>query len=235
MKHRALFFDVFGTVVDWRSSIIAEGVEFNRANGWDVDWELFADQWRAMYQPAMQQVRSGERPWTRLDDLHRESLDMLLEQHQLTGLSEPEIIHLNQVWHRLLPWPDSVSALTSMKQDYIIAPMSNGNIALLTNLAKFSGLPWDVILGAEIAQQYKPLPQTYLAGSKALGLDPEQVVMVAAHNDDLEAAQNLGFATAFVPRPLEYGPNQDSDLEADGNWDYVCDDLIELAGRLQGS
>jgi 2-haloacid dehalogenase len=216
---RALFFDVFGTCVDWRGpvrrALHARGLP-----------EKLADEWRALYQPQMEAVRSGARPWADLDVLHREALDRLLAEHGLTA-GDPE--ELTRAWHRLDPWPDTVPGLTRLKERFIVAPCSNGHIALGVDLARHAGLPWDVILGAEIARAYKPQPEAYLASAAALKLAPGEVTMVAAHNDDLRAAQALGFRTAFVPRPVEHGPGQTTDLEPEGDWDLVARDFLELA------
>lgn len=228
----ALLFDVFGTVVDWRNTIIDEGGVLNRSLALDVDWPRFADRWRSMYQPAMEQVRGGARPWTVLDVLHRESLDVLVEEFGLQRLSAAERDHLNRVWHRLNPWPDSVAGLRRLKRHFIIAPLSNGNVSLLVNMAKHAGLPWDVILGAEIAGHYKPQAEAYLAAARLLDLPPGQCMMVAAHNDDLEAAGALGFRTAFVARPTEYGPDQETDLAPTGDWDYTMHSIAALADVL---
>lgn len=229
---RALCFDVFGTVVDWRSSIINEGIEINRHRQLEIDWAAFADRWRSMYQPAMEQVRSGRRSWTILDQLHRESLDQLILEFGLDDFDEQEIDHLNRVWHRLDPWPDSVEGLGRLKQKYILATCSNGNVALMVNMAKRSGLPWDAILGAEVTRCYKPLDPAYQESVRMLGLQPHQVCMVAAHNSDLVAAAGNGLRTAFVARPTEYGPRQQTDLVAENDYDYVARDFIELATRL---
>lgn len=229
---KALLFDVFGTVVDWRRSIIEEGELFNRARGTNVDWTRFADRWRGMYQPAMEKVRSGARSWTVLDTLHRESLETLIDEFGLQELNERERDHLNRVWHRLNPWPDSVAGLTRLKKKFIIASLSNGNVSLLVNMAKHAELPWDVILGAEVAGCYKPRPEAYLAAARLLDLAPDECMMVAAHNDDLAAAGELGFRTAFVTRPTEYGPGQDRDLAPSGDWDYAVDSITGLADAL---
>lgn len=229
---KALTFDVFGTVVDWRSGVIREGEALGRAKGLDVDWARFADAWRGLYQPAMERVRSGAMPWTRLDDLHRMSLERLLAEFGIGGLSEDEIDHLNRAWHRLDPWPDAVPGLTRLRRRFILATLSNGNVALLVNMAKRAGLPWDAILGAEVARHYKPQPQAYLTTADLLGLRPEQCLMVAAHNGDLQAAAALGFRTAFVPRPREHGPGQTTDLRPDRSWDIVATDFGDLAARL---
>jgi 2-haloacid dehalogenase len=205
---KALLFDVFGTVVDWRTSIIRELETFGVRHGASADWEQFADDWRNMYQPSMDAVRRGDREWRNLDTLHRESLITLLSRYNIEALTEEEIDHLNRAWHRLDPWPDSVEGLTRLKQKFILATLSNGNIALLVNMAKRAGLPWDAVIGAEPARAYKPLPHCYRRNAELLGLEPEQCMLVAAHNDDLEAAHKLGFETAFVLRPTEYGPHQ---------------------------
>ena len=232
MDIKALTFDVFGTVVDWRTSIAREGQIFGRDQGIEADWERFADDWRALYQPSMSKVRSGEIPWTKLDDLHRMSLDHLLDKMGIKGVSEDAIDHLNQAWHRLDPWPDAVEGLTRLKRKYILVTLSNGNVALLVNMAKRASLPWDAILGPEVARHYKPQPEAYLMTADYLGLQPGQCMMVAAHNYDLVAASQLGFHTAFVCRPTEYGPNQSADLKADYDFDIVADSFLELAVQL---
>lgn len=230
---RALLFDVFGTVVDWRTSIIREGQALARGKGIpDVDWAKFADAWQALYQPSLQQVRSGRRPWTTLDVLHRESLTRVLGDFGITGLSEVEVDHLNRAWHRLEPWPDAVAGLRRLKRRFILATCSNGNVALLVNMAKAADLPWDAILGAEIARHYKPEPETYLASAALLDLPPAQCMMVAAHNRDLVAASALGFRTGFVYRRTEHGPNQTTDLRPEREWDVIAASLVELADRL---
>jgi 2-haloacid dehalogenase len=228
---KALTFDTFGTVVDYRSSIIAEGEALGKAKSLNVDWARFADAWRAGYAPAINRVRKGEMPWTRLDTLHRMTLDQLLVDFAITGLSEADKDHLNRVWHRLKPWPDSVAGLTRLKKKFIIAPLSNGIVALLTNMAKHAGLPWDCILGAELAHHYKPDQETYLTAADLLELTPQEIMMVAAHQPDLGAASALGFRTAFVPRPRE-GPNGEKNLTPDPRWDVVAPDFNALAARL---
>lgn len=211
---QALIFDVFGTCVDWRTSIrdageaLAQDLAFPLGA---VDWSAFADAWRARYQPQLETVRDGRRPWLPLDQLHRESLDALLPAFGLTALDETSRTRLNRAWHRLAPWPDVVPGLTRLKRDFIIAPNSNGNIALMVNLAKHAGLPWDAILGAEITRAYKPQPAAYLGCVTALGLMPGSVMMVAAHHGDLIAAAGCGLQTAFVPRPEEHGPRHHAD------------------------
>jgi 2-haloacid dehalogenase len=229
---KALGFDVFGTVVDWRSSIIREGEALGRAKGLDVSWEAFTDAWRGLYQPALDKVRTGAMPWTRLDDLHRMSLDRLLVDFEIRGLSDSEIDQLNRVWHRLDPWPDSVPGLTRLRKKYVLATLSNGNVALMVNMAKRAGLPWDAILGAEPARHYKPQPEAYLRTADFLGLRPEECMLVAAHNSDLAAAARVGFHTAFVRRPTEYGPTQTRDLRAEQAWDVVAESMVDLAAKL---
>jgi len=232
MNVKALTFDVFGTVVDWRSSLIRQGEALGKAKGFSVDWAKFADSWRGLYQPAMDEVRSGHRPWTKLDDLHRESLDKLLVQFGIKGLSEAEIDHLNRAWHRLDPWPDAVPGLTRLKKKFVLATLSNGNVALIVNMAKYGGLPWDAVLGAEVARYYKPQPETYLTTAALLGLAPGECMMVAAHNGDLGHASALGLRTAFVPRPAEHGPNLNKDVAPTRQWDVIARDFQDLAERL---
>jgi 2-haloacid dehalogenase len=228
----ALTFDVFGTVVDWRGSIAREGEALGRAKGLRVDWVKFADAWRGLYQPAMEKVRSGQMPWTKLDDLHRMSLDRLLKDFGITGLTEAETDHLNRAWHRLDPWPDAVPGLARLRKRYVLATLSNGNVALMVNMAKRAGLPWDAILGAEVARHYKPQREAYLSTAAFLGLEPRRCLMVAAHNGDLVAAASTGFRTAFVPRPAEHGPGQTKDLSAEHAFDVVATDFVDLAARL---
>jgi 2-haloacid dehalogenase len=229
---KALTFDVFGTVVDWRSSIIEEGRILGRNKGIDADWETFADQWRGKYQPSMSRVRNGEAAWSNLDSLHRASLDELLKEFGIGGLSEQEKDHLNRAWHRLQPWPDSVVGLKRLKKNYTLATLSNGNVALIVDMAKNAGLPWDAVLGAEVARHYKPQPQCYLTTAELLGLAPHECMMVAAHNGDLVAASALGFRTAFVSRPTEHGLDQQTDLRAEHAFDVVSESFIDLAKQL---
>jgi 2-haloacid dehalogenase len=228
----ALFFDVFGTVVDWRTSVIREMAAFGRSKGLTADWADFADKWRGKYQPAMEEVRSGRRPFTILDELHRESLIEVLREFSITGLSEKEIGRLTTIWHRLDPWPDAAGGLSRLKRRYMISPLSNGNVALLTRLSKHAGLPWDAILGAETAQAYKPMPRAYLHNAALLALAPEACMLVAAHNSDLAAARAVGFKTAFILRTAEHGPSQRTDLRADADWDIVAASFEELADKL---
>ncbi len=229
---KALTFDVFGTVVDWRSSIIREGRELAKLKGLDADWAKFADAWRGGYGPSMNRVRSGELPWMKIDDLHRLILDGLLEQFNIKGLSEAEKDRFNRAWHRLTPWPDAVEGLTRLKKKFIITTLSNGNVALLTNMAKNAGLPWDAILSSELAKRYKPDKEVYLTAADLLGLRPRQVMMVAAHKGDLRAAKSVGFKAGYVPRPLERGPNVKRDLTPDPSFEVVAKDFVDLAVKL---
>ncbi|ACC74675.1 haloacid dehalogenase type II [Paraburkholderia phymatum] len=232
---KALVFDVFGTLVDWRSGVAREAAAFLQRHGRTAqEADVFADAWRARYQPAMEKVRSGERPFMKLDVLHRENLDQIASEWGLDHTKVPaaELDALNQAWHRLDPWPDTVEGLTRLKSRYIIAPLSNGNVRLMIDMAKHGGLPWDAILGAEVAQAYKPAHEAYLRTVDVLMLLPGQVCMVAAHNSDLAAAQKCGLRTAFIPRPHEHGAMQATDLKPEGNWDWVAQDLIDLAKQL---
>ena len=225
---KALLFDVFGTVVDWRTSVAAQCAVALPPH---VDSYAFADRWRSLYQPAMEQVRSGARDFTRLDDLHRESLRTVLSEFEIT-LPDEEVSALNFAWHRLEPWPDSVDGIGRLKSRFIVAPLSNGNISLLLDMAKNAGLPWDAILGAEAARAYKPTPEAYLRTADILGLAPHHCTMVAAHNSDLAAARDCGFETAFVRRPLEHGNAQTTDLAAESDWTYCVDSITDLADLL---
>jgi 2-haloacid dehalogenase len=229
---QALVFDVFGTVVDWRSSITDEGQAFGDRLGVSADWASFADAWRGRYQPSMEAVRSAKRAWAKLDDLHRESLVELLDEFSIHGIGETDIDHFNRAWHRLRPWPDSVPGLTRLRTRFPLATCSNGNVALLMNMARNAGLPWDAILGAEPARAYKPLPEVYLRTADFLGFEPQQVMLVAAHNDDLMSAAAQGLRTAFIARPHEYGPNQSIDLRAEHEFDYVASSMEDLADQL---
>jgi 2-haloacid dehalogenase len=229
---KALTFDVFGTVVDWRGSIIREGEKLGKAKGLNVDWAKFADAWRGGYRPSMDKVRRGELPWTNIDTLHRMILDDLLEQFSITGLSEEEKDNFNRAWHRLTPWPDSPPGLTRLKKKYVIATLSNGNVALLTNMAKNGGLPWDCVLSAELFRHYKRDPEVYKGAAQLLGLPIEQVMMVAAHKDDLDAARKTGMKTAFVPRPKEHGPERTIDTSSESWMDVTASSMEDLAEKL---
>ncbi len=229
---KALTFDVFGTVVDWRGSITRQGQELGKAKGIDIDWEAFAEKWRAGSGPFMNKVRLGELPWTNIDTLHRMILDELLEEYNITGLSEDEKQDFNKSWHRLDAWPDSSSGLTRLKKGYVIATLSNGNVALLTNMGKYAGLPWDCILSAELFHHYKPDPEAYKGAADLLGLPIEQVMMTAAHKDDLKAAREVGMKTAFVPRPDERGPKGNVDTSNEDWIDVYATDFNDLATKL---
>jgi 2-haloacid dehalogenase len=230
---KALIFDTFGTVVDWRASIIEQGRAWGKAKGVDIDWASFADRWRAGYAPSMEKVRKGELPWTKLDILHRMILDeLLMEFRMIPALAEQEKDYLNRVWHRLKPWPDSVPGLTRLKKKFIIAPLSNGNVALLTDMAKHAGLPWDAIFSAELARHYKPDREAYLTTVDLLGLKAEEVMMVAAHIGDLNAARSFGLRTGFIHRPNEYGPARQADKANPGQFDIVSRDMLDLASQV---
>lgn len=229
----ALTFDVFGTVVDWRSTIIREGENLGRRKSLDVDWAAFADDWRAGYGPAMRRVRSGELPWMLIDDLHRQILDTLIPRYGLEGLTEAERADLNRVWHRLEPWADAVEGLNRLKSKYIIASLSNGNVSLLVNMAKHAGLPWDTVLSSELAGSYKPDQKVYLTAARLLGRPPERIMMVAAHPGDLRAAAAVGMKTAFVPRPLEYGLGSARNRPStEDRFDLTAEDFLDLAAQL---
>jgi 2-haloacid dehalogenase len=229
---RALLFDVFGTVVDWRGSIIRECRALGRAKRLAVDWDAFADAWRAGYRPAMARVRSGELPWMNIDQLHRMILDGLLRDFGIDTLTEDEIDHLNRVWHRLDPWPDARQGLALLKRRHIIATLSNGNVALLVNMARHGRLPWDTVLSAELFHHYKPDPESYLGAAAMLGLEPGEVMMVAAHKDDLRAARACGLAAAFVRRPREKGPKVKIDVKPEAEFEFNARDFVDLARKL---
>jgi 2-haloacid dehalogenase len=229
---KALAFDTFGTVVDWRSSIIAELAAFGEKHGLQRDWAAFTDNWRKGYAPAMDRVRRGELPWTKIDALHRMILDDLLREADITGLSEDEVAGLNKVWHRLDPWPDAVDGLTRLKRTFLITTLSNGNLSLLTNMAKRAGLPWDCVISAELFHHYKPDPEAYLGCADLLDVRPEELMLVAAHPGDLRAARDAGLMTGYVPRPLEYGPHQRAHRVDPGEFDVTATDFVDLADQL---
>jgi len=228
---RALLFDVFGTVVDWRGSIIREARRVGRAKGVRADWAAFADAWRAGYAPAMDRVRRGTLPWQTIDALHRRILDGLLPQFGLR-LAQREKRELNLAWHRLAPWKDSVPGLTRLKRRHVVGSLSNGNVALLVDLAKHAALPWDCVLSAELFRHYKPDPEAYQGAIDLLGLRPRQVMLVAAHKNDLAAARACGMQTAFVRRPLEFGAEAGNDVADDPRCAYNADDFLDLARQL---
>jgi 2-haloacid dehalogenase len=233
MDVRALIFDVFGTVVDWRGGVIRDGAALAARTGLEIDWPAFADDWRDRYLPSMDRVRTGELPWTNLDGLHRSSLDELLREHGADTLGEDDRAFLVGAWHRLDPWPDSVPGLTRLKARYTIAPLSNGHVALLVNMAKRAGLPWDLVLSAELVHAYKPDAATYRSAPELLGLEPGEVMMVAAHLDDLAAARSRGLRTAYVRRPSEWGAGGTAPEPRPGDeLDHVVDSLTELADHL---
>jgi 2-haloacid dehalogenase len=229
---KALTFDTFGTVVDWRSTIIADFKLFGTLKTLDIDWEAFVDEWKSAYKPGMDAVRKGTWPWTTVDGIYRRKLDEMLPRYGLEQLTETEKTFLNHVWHRLDPWPDAVAGLLRLKKQYVISPLSNGDVSCLTNMAKRAGLPWDVILCAELFRHYKPDAEVYLGAIAMLGCKPNEVMMVAAHNYDLKNARSHGMRTAFIARPTEYGPHQDKDFEAEEDWDIVARDFGELATKL---
>jgi 2-haloacid dehalogenase len=230
---KALLFDVFGTVVDWRTSLIDDFTRWGETRGIRADWTALVDGWRAVYAASMDEVRKHpDRGYVILDVLHRRSLEKLVLELGISGLNDADLHYLTMGWHRLHPWPDSLPGLLRLKKKYIVSPLSNGNVALLTNMAKFAGLPWDLIMSAELFEHYKPDPETYLGAARLLCLAAGEVMMVAAHNHDLKAAQRLGLRTAFVARPTEYGPLQKYDFEAKGDWDIVANDFGGIADRL---
>ena len=234
MDLRAIVFDTFGTVVDWRGSLITSLAGFGAERGLNLPWDNVADRWRSMYRPKMELVRSGVLKWTILDELHRAALVELLPEFGISNLPEADIGFLTECWHRLAPWPDAIAGLNRLRQKFIIGPLSNGNFSLMVNLAKFAQLPWDAIFGSDLFRHYKPDPETYLGVCTLLNLRPDQVILGAAHNYDLAAARRLGLRTAFVPRPNEHGPNQTTDLKPEQAWDVVATDFGDLANQLVG-
>ncbi|CAA9252533.1 MAG: Haloacid dehalogenase, type II [uncultured Chloroflexi bacterium] len=237
---RALLFDVFGTVVDWRGTVIREGEALAMRRGWPVDrvdWAAFADRWRKEgYTAALARITRGEEPWARVDDLHRRMLDTLLHEHGIRDLDEPAVAQLNRVWHRLTPWPDALAGLERLQRRYTVAPLSNGDFALLTNMAKHAALPWDCILSAELFGAYKQRPEVYLGAVQLLGIAPAEALMVAAHPSDLDAARAAGLRTAYVPRPLEFGAPttepQGVTSPLPSRFDVIADDFLALAAAL---
>ena len=223
---------MFGTVVDWRSSIAREAAAFFGVIGRsDIDPAAFADAWRGLYQPAMEECRSGRRPYTRLDVLNRETLDTLLAQHDMHA-EDAAVADLAMAWRRLDPWPDAIAGLTRLKTRFPIVTLSNGNVALILEMARRGGLPWDAILGAEATGVYKPLPQSYLGTADILGLAPGELCLVAAHHSDLSAARTCGLLTAYVDRPMEYGGRPAPDRAMAQDWEYNTGSLVELAAQM---
>ena len=227
---KVLAFDVFGTVVDWRSGMIAEAEAMGKRKGLVADWGAFVDAWRAEYVPSMDRARRGEMRWTRLDDLHRQSLERLLTRFSIDGLSDAEKDDLNLAWHRLRPWPDVVEGLTRLRRRFVITPLSNGNLSLLTDMAKRAGLPWDCILSAELVRHYKPDREVYLSVAEFFGIRPEAVMMVAAHPGDLRVPKTLGMRTAYVHRPSE--TPRGAQWPPAGSFDFLVSDFLELASVL---
>jgi 2-haloacid dehalogenase len=229
---RALTFDVFGTVVDWRGSVIRDGEELTRRTGVATDWGAFADAWRGEYAPSMKPIREGARPWVNLDTLHFENLLATVKRLGVAGLSEQDLRWLNLAWHRLDPWPDAAEGLARLQRKFVVVTLSNGNIAMTVDLVRHGKLPFDSVLGAEVARQYKPHPQAYLTTVSLLQLEPSEVMMVAAHNSDLRGASKAGLRTAYVIRPTQFGPGQKDDLAPEGDWDVVANDFVDLARKL---
>lgn len=229
---RALAFDVFGTVVDWRGSVARETAAMAAERGIDGDWEAFADAWRAGYAPAMDRVRSGELPWMNIDALHRLILDSIVEHFGLGGLGEAERDHLNRAWHRLAPWPDGVEGLARLKRRFTITTLSNGNFSLLVDLARDAGLPWDCVISSELFGHYKPDPETYQGTARLLDIPITELMLVAAHPSDLRAAKQQGCRTAYVIRPLEHGSGHALPDHESGEFDLVADDFLDLARQL---
>ena len=230
-KPKALFFDVFGTLVDWRSGVAREARAVLAPRGFDLDWHAFADSWRGEYQPGMEEIRAGHQPFARLDVVHRRNLDRILARFGLDKTDEATRHALVLAWHKLDAWPDVTAGLAKLRPHALLAPVSNGNISLMADLARHNGLWWDAILGAEVAGDYKPKPGVYLAACKALDLRPEQCMMVAAHSNDLEAAAKLGLRTAHTARPDEYGPNTGEPAPT-VKVDYAAKNLAALADKL---
>ena len=233
---QAVLFDTFGTVVDWRSGVTRELTAFAARHVLlDFDAARFADAWRARYEPSMDPIRTGDRAFVPLDQLHRESLITTMPQFGLDPADyHDELDELSAAWERLDPWDDSVAGLTALRREVIIGPLSNANLALLVQMARHAGLPWSVTIGSDATRAYKPTPEAYHGAAHMLRLDPGEVMLAAAHNTDLAAAQRAGLATAFIPRPTELGPGQTKDLLAQGNWDLVCDGITDLSRRFLG-
>ena len=233
-KPKAMLFDVFGSLVDWRTGVAAVSAKTFKEKSVTFDPFVFADLWRAEYFPAMQRIRQGNRNYVPLDILHRENLDIVLEKTGLgSHFNQSERDLLNKAWEQLPPWRDTLQGLNIIRHHCLVAPCSNGSIALMARLARHAGFHWDAVLGAEIAQNYKPQPEVYLASCKALGFEPGDVMMVAAHNSDLVAARKAGLMTGFFARPTEYGPNQKIDLEADEGWDFIGKNMLDFRPFLE--
>lgn len=232
-RPHALTFDVFGTVVDWRSSVIRECRRLTETGKIpELDCERFADDWRGGYVPSMHRVRTGDLPWTNLDRLHRMILDGLVRNFHIRGLNEDDLRHLNSVWHRLDPWPDAIEGLARLRRQFVCAALSNGNLGLLVDLSRSAGLTWDCVLSAEFARHYKPDLEVYQTAASLLNIEPSNILMVAAHKVDLQGARSAGFQTAFVYRPNERGPYGSSDDVAKNEFDYWASDFFDLAEQL---
>jgi 2-haloacid dehalogenase len=230
---KALAFDVFGTVVDWRGSIIAEGAAFEREHKLkSIDWPRFADAWRAGYMPAMDRVRRGELGWLKIDQLHRMILDGLVRDFGIQDVGEAALDRLNRVWHRLRSWPDSVPGLTRLKRKFVVTTLSNGNLSLLVDMARNAGLPWDCVISAELFRHYKPDPEAYRGCAELLDVAPSELLMVASHKGDLRAAMKAGLRAAFVRRPTEFGSPATADLRAEADFDFNVDSIEDLATAL---
>ena len=231
---KAILFDVFGTTVDWRSSIIAELEKFGGENGIDADWPMMADRWRAGFRELQGRIALGDRDWITMDEIHREVLDGMLRDMGAAYLPEERVAHLNRAWHRLYPWPDTIAGLTLMKRDHIVGTLSNGNLSLLVSLAKHGGLPWDCVLSTGMFGTYKPNPEVYLGAVRMLDADPGDVMMVAAHAYDVDGAREAGLRTAYVFRPDEFGPGSGEDPGDTSRFDIVASSFVELGERLRG-
>ena len=225
---KVIAFDVFGTTVDWHGSIMQEIQQM----GLNIDADQFANAWRSGYEPAMAEVRKGAKTWTKIDVLHRMILDKILDDFKITHLSEEQKVHLNLIWHRLHPWADTVEGLLLLKRRFKIVTLSNGNLGLLANMAKFAGLPWDLILSAEVFRHYKPDPETYLGVADIFDVQPHEVMLVATHTNDLKAAKSYGLKTAYVHRALEFGANQIKPIPDVSDFDLSASDFIDLAKKL---
>ncbi len=232
MTIKALTFDVFGTTVDWNTGIARESEKFLAPKGCKLDWVAFANRWRSEYQPFMEEVRTGRRPYATMDALHREMLDIPLAEYKVPDLTDQEKRDLGLAWRRLPAWPDAAEGLDRMREKFIVAALSNGNMALTVNLAKFANISWDIILGAELVETYKPLPQVYDSAAHYLDLAPSEIMMVACHHWDLDAASERGFKTAFVSRLDEYGRGHHDPQPAPGTYDYQATDFLDLANQL---
>lgn len=228
----AILFDTFGSVVDWRTSLVAEMTELGHGRGISGDWESVAVAWRMGYHRRLAEIVAGASDWSDLDTVMRELLGAIIRERQIKAFSEDDLDHLNRGWHRLKPWPDAVPGIERLKTRYIVGPLSNGGVRLLTDMAKAAGLRWDVIFGSDIFRRYKPDPATYLGAAQLLDLEPGRVMLASAHNGDLAHARRHGLMTAFFPRPAEYGARQTSDLVPEQEWDVIARDIEDLASRL---